>query len=147
MSRVHIIGEQKGRDPLVDFNQIIQEEEAKRSVANIEMWTAKKVCEAVMAEYPGWPWEVMADAEGHMVIVRLPQLSITKGYHVSMRNLTIDGLIRRAKRAAGEILERHGMPRTRLVDSATLDSIPQDVRGDATLSDAKGVDPIKKVHQ
>jgi hypothetical protein len=146
MGRIHIIGEQKGKDPLTDFNEIIQHEEAERSIANIEMWTARKVCEALMAEYKGWPWEVMCDARGHLVIVKCPFLSLTKGYHINMRNMTIEGLIRRAKRAAGEVLERHGMPRRRLTDSSIFDSLETDVKGDVVAPDAKGENPIKAVH-
>lgn len=145
MSRVYVPGEQKGKDAHVDFNEIVANELDDRRQAQLEMWFARTICEAIIKAYPLRHWEVMADVTGRMIVVKCPSLSVTKGYHVSMIGRTVHELQQRAVWAAGEILERHNVTRGRVTDTLALDMLPTDLRGDVIAPDAAGIDPRKIV--
>jgi len=53
-----------------------------------------------------------------------------------MKRDTVADLIPRCRRAAGEILERFGVSRGKIIDPSTLDSFDRDVRDDAIAKDA-----------
>ena len=144
--RVHIIGEQKGAAPIVDFNQVVAEEDAKRQVAEMEMWLAKRIGEHVSRAYPRRHWEVGCDLEGGMVILKCPSVSLTKGYHIAVARRNLNDICVIAAKAAGEILERHGMTRGRVKDVGIWDALETDLRGDYQTPDSEGINPLKVIH-
>ena len=143
MGREYIIGEQKGRPPVIDFNEINFFETDDVKKAKLEYWIAKKIGEALIAEYPRRQWEVRVDAEAGMCIIVCPSVSITKGYHLYL-NHNIAELIVRAKRAAGEILERHNVSRAPQFNPDVLETLSRTVRDDVIALDA-APEPISKV--
>ena len=146
MSRIYVPGETKGDAPIQDYNRVIENEMQNQRQAQLELWLSKTICEKLIKAYPLRHWEVMADVIGCMVIIKCPSLSLTKGYHVSMRGRTLHELQERAVWAAGEILERHNVTRGRVTDVSIFEHLPTTLRGDVIAPDAKGENPLKVVH-
>ncbi len=144
MSRLHIIGEQKGREPVRDYNEVnlLETDDAKR--AKLEYWIAKQIGEALIAAYNNRQWEVIVDLDAQVLIVKCPSLSLTKGYYLSLGSPVAE-LIVRARRAAGEILERYGVTRGRITDSKMFDALPQ-VRDEVIARDAAPEPIQKRIH-
>ena len=100
----------KGRHGHMSVN-----EETDLDIATYEKYLAGTIGRAVTSEYPGRGWEVRVDIPARMVMLLAPQLSQRKAYHILMEQRTIHQLCRKAVHAAGEILERYGLGRRRLV--------------------------------
>lgn len=143
MGRQYFLGEQKGKPPVADYNEVNLLETDDAKVAKLEYWIAKKVGEAVAQEYPNRQWEIRVDISGGILVVVCPSVSLTKGYHLYL-NRTMFQLIADAKRAAGEILERHNVSRRKDFDPTTLQELPRTLREDVIAVDA-APDPISKV--
>lgn len=135
----HIIG---GREIEADYNQIYLHEDDEKVIAKVEMWTAKAVGEELVKHYPNRQWGVHVDVVGRMVTITCPSLSVTHGYHLPMKQDTIEGMRRRAVIAGGEILERHGLSRSRAFNPDKLEDLLRDPMGEAIARDSEGVDPI-----
>jgi hypothetical protein len=104
--------------------------------AKLEMWIAKNVGTSLVKHYPNRQWGVRVDLEGYMVIVTCDSISLTKGYHIHLLDRSIGELCDRAKQAAGEILERHGVSRSRKFDADILEALPRDVRDEVIANDS-----------
>lgn len=144
MSRVHIIGEQKGREPVADYNEVnlLETDDAKR--AKLEYWIAKKTGETLVAAYNNRQWEVIVDLDAKVLIIKCPSLSLQKGYYLSLGR-PMHELQAAAKRAGGEILERYGITRGRITDSKMFDALPQ-IRDEVIAKDAAPEPIQKRVH-
>lgn len=109
-----------GREITADYNEInvLELESVKR--AKLEMWIAKNIGDTLVQHYPNREWGVRVDLTGGMVIITCDSIDLERGYHISMVARTIGDLQQRAKMAAGEILERHGVSRDRKFDPEEL---------------------------
>jgi hypothetical protein len=127
---------QFGREITDDFNEISIFELSGVKRAKLEMWIAKDIGTTLVKHYPNRQWGVRVDLEGYMVIITCDSISLTKGYHIHMLNRSLSQLCDRAKEAAGEILERHGVSRSRKFDADILEALPRDVRDEVIASDS-----------
>jgi hypothetical protein len=135
--RRSIVGE-KGRDPIFDFNvvQIGASHEVKAE--QLEWWIAKQIGEDLMQVYKNRQWGVDVDTRNRMIVIMAPSLSKAMGYHLHMRDgETMKQLIIRTRRAAGEILERHGVTRARDTDPLIIEEgLKRDSRDNVIAADA-----------
>ena len=136
----HIIG---GREISKDYNEVYFHEDDDARVAKLEMWTAKAIGETLVKHYPNRQWGVNVDVLGRMVVITCPSLSHTHGYHIAMKDDTIDALQQRAVHAGGEILERFGISRGRIFNPDELETIERMPSGDAITRDA--MDTVKEI--
>lgn len=135
-NREHIIGEEKGRQPIVDYNGMIIGESADADTMRMEYWLAKQVGADLVKHYPNRQWLVDADIKNEVIVISCPSLSKRMGYRIHIKRETVAQLLPRTRRAAGEILERFGVSRGRVIDPASLEAFPRDVRDDAIAKDA-----------
>ncbi len=143
-ARTGFIGQQKGRAPVVDYNEVnlLETDDAKR--AKLEYWIAKKIGEKLIAAYNNRQWECIVDLDAQVLIIKCPSLSLKKGYYLGLGR-TIHELGLAAVRAGGEILERYGVTRARTTDSKMFDALPQ--RRDEVIAADAAPEPIsKRVH-
>jgi len=142
----HYQGE-KGRNPLVDYNHLVltegMSEEEQR--ARLEFYIAKKLGTALVAKYPGREWGIIVDTEQGVVVVQCPSVDKQKGYHLHIKGDTIAQLIPRVEKAAGEILERYGVSRARIIDPATLETFKRNVRDDVVETTDNAAEPAKRI--
>lgn len=132
-----------GRQITADFNEIRLDEGTEERRAKLEMWIAKRVGEVLMKVYDQRQWGVEVDVDNGVLIVTCPSLSLTKGYHIHLGRYNMHELQTRAVRAAGEILERHGITRARTMDGGVFEHLPKTLRGDTIAPDA-APEPLKK---
>jgi hypothetical protein len=135
--KIPLIGGTKGRAPVTDYNEVNLLELDSVKEAKVDFWIAKQIGEKLVEKYPNRQWAVDADCRNQMVIIMCPSLSTKSGYYMPMRRDTIADLQRRAVIAAGEILERFGVTRGKIVDPNSFDHMPQDTRGNVIAPDAK----------
>lgn len=134
MSREYIIGEQKGRESVIDYNEA-QVGGLAEDRMRLEFWISKQLGEDLCRVYPNRGWQIDTDIENETIIVSCPNLSKRMGYRLHIKKDTVKDLIPRVRRAAGEILERYGVSRGQILDPATLESFERDVRDDAIAPD------------
>lgn len=135
------------REIVKDYNTIYFHEDDEARTAKIEMWIAKALGTRLVREYPGYQWSVHVDAMGGVICIVNPSVSNLKGYHLHIKGDTIDALEQRAVMAGGEILERYGLKRGKVIeaDLADLDRIgPYE---EAVSADSDGVDPLIRRHK
>lgn len=137
------VGE-KGRDPVVDFNAPQADNSHEAQAMRLEYWIAKQIGTDLTRTYPGRQWMVDVDSRNQVIVISCPSLSKRMGYRVHMKRDTVADLIPRCRRAAGEILERFGVSRGRIIDPYTLEAFPRDVRDDAIAPDATQKDAVEK---
>lgn len=143
-ARAGFVGQQKGRAPVVDYNEVnlLETDDVKR--AKLEYWICKRIGETLIGAYNNRQWEVMADLDARVLVIKCPSLSLTKGYYLSL-NRTMHDLGIAAVRAGGEIMERYGITRGRITDSKMFDALPQ--HRDEVIARDAAPEPIqKKVH-
>lgn len=126
-----------------DYNQVnlLEADDAKQ--AKLEMWIAKNVGSTLMERYPNREWGVGTNIPGRMIYIMCPSLSTTKAYYISMEGRSIEDLKVEAVRAAGEILERHGITRGRKCDAEQFETLARDLKGDVISPDAAPGQEVK----
>ena len=82
----------------------------------------------------------MVDVAGGMMIIGCDSISNYKGYHIHL-NKTIDELEKRAVMAAGEILERHGVSRSKRFDPDIIETLARNAQDEVIAADAEA-EPI-----
>jgi len=130
-----------------DFNRVMTVEEIALKQSNDEMMIAKVIGESLVASYPGREWCVDVDIDGLMVVISCQSLSLDKGYHIAMAGRNVIELVERARRGAGEILERYGISRNRKFNSDEINGlIIHPHTGEAFVSggSTEGEEPIKR---
>ena len=134
--RAIVIGATKGRQPVSDYNEVnlLETDDAKR--AKVEFWIAKQIGEDLCRVYPRREWGVYVDAENEIVCITCPSVSTTKGYYLHIRGSTLHDLQVRARRAAGEILERHGITRDFRFNPDNLETVQRNLRDDVVTPDS-----------
>ena len=125
----------KAENPIIDFNAPKPVESHEEKAAAVEFWIAKRIGEDLVAAFPGRQWNVNVDTRNAIIIICMPTLSKREGYHLHMTRDNIAQLLPRCRRAAGEILERFQMSRSKIIDPYDIDQLPRDVRDDAVTSD------------
>ena len=143
--RTGFIGQQKGKPPIIDYNAVRPTDSHEAQMAKLEYWIAKEIGTALVKQYPGREWGVDVDTRNAVVVISCPSVSLTKGYHIHCRKTDTVPLIQRALRAAGEILERYGQSRDRIIDPVALEAMPRGVRDELivpNVSDTKP-EPVK----
>lgn len=135
-SREYIIGETKGKEPGFDLNTPQEGESHEAQAMRLEFWLAKQIGQDLCRTYPGRQWHVDMDSRNGVLIIGCPSLSKRMGYRLHVKRDTVADLIPRARRAAGEILERYGVSRGRIIDPGSLETFERDVRDDAISKDA-----------
>jgi len=127
---------EKGNKPFHDFNAPVAEDSHEAKAARLEFWIAKRIGEDLVATYPNRQWQVNVDTRNETIIISCPSLSKRMGYRLNMRRDTIGALLPRCRKAAGEILERYGVTRGRIIDPFDIEQMPRDLRDDVISSDA-----------
>ena len=140
----HYVGE-KGRIPIVDYNEIRETDSHEARAAKMEYYSAKSIGEKLVATYPGRQWSVNVDLRNEMIVIACPSVSLTKGYHLAIRRDTLAQLQTRAVRAAGEILERYGVTRGRLFDASGHELLTRGVRDELKVTNPADTAPTKIV--
>ena len=136
MTREYVIGETKGKDSAQDFNEP-QPGGLAEDRMRLEFWISKQLGEDLCKTYPNRGWQIDTDIENEVVIVSCPSLSKRMGYRLHVKKDTVKELIPRVRKAAGDILERYGVSRGKILDPATLETFERDVHDDAIAEDAK----------
>ena len=102
---------------------------------------AKSIGTALVAKYNNRQWKVVVDMENEMLIIACDSVSNEKGYHIHMKGRTIRYLRQRAVTAAGEILERHALSRSKKFDADIIETLPRDLR-DNVIGPDSAPEPI-----
>ncbi len=135
------VGE-KGKDPMVDFNEAQVGESHEAQAVRLEFWIAKQIGTDLMKTFPNRQWLVDVDSRNGVIVIACPSLSKRLGYRLHIKRDTVAELIPRARRAAGEILERFGVSRSKIIDPLTMESFDRDVRDDVIAADAAGASKL-----
>lgn len=130
-----------------DYNEINFLETDDRKLARIEMFIAKTIGAELAKCYPKREWAVYCDVTGGIVRIGCDSLSYDRGYilHIGQRSTT--ELVRAAKMAAGEILERFNVSRSQKFDEGELEDVPRDFRDEAISADAIPEDLTKALRK
>lgn len=115
-----------GREITADYNEINLLELDDVKQAKLEMWIAKNVGEVLCKHYPNREWGVGVDLFGGSIVIKCESLSTEKGYVIHLAGRNMPELQQRAVMAAGEILERYGVSRSRGFDPDQLESLKRD---------------------
>lgn len=126
---------EKGATPIVDFNTVLPEMSHEKKAGELEFYLAKKIGEDLVKTYPGRQWMVDVDSRNEIIVICMPALSKREGYHLHMRRDNLAALLPRCRKAAGEILERFNMSRTRLVDPFDVEALPRDAQDNVIAPD------------
>lgn len=99
-------------DPMADPDGIITSpDEFKASAATVLL--VKRIGDLLERQFPGWSWAISPDERGGVVTIRSLRLDARYGYLLHTAKIQNDPQLRAITRAAGEILERAGVPRGR----------------------------------
>lgn len=142
-SRIHLLPETKrGIDTIwADYNTIEATDTEGEKRGKIEQWIAKRIGTRLMENYNQREWKVMVDIDNQMLIIGCDSISTEKGYHLHMNKYSIEELERRAIHAAGEILERHNVSRSRNFNPDHLESLARDAQDNVIAPDS-AAEPI-----
>lgn len=132
------VGE-KGKDSVVDYNAPQAQESHEAQAMKVEFWIAKQIGEDLCRTFANRQWHVDVDSRNQVIVIACPSLSKRLGYRLHMKRDTVADLIPRCRRAAGEILERFGVSRSKIIDPATLETFDRDVRDDVKAKNAVDV--------
>lgn len=124
-----------------DYNQIEATDTEAEKRGKLEQWIAKRIGTELMRVYNQREWKVIVDIENLMVIIACDSICNFKGYHLHMNKYTIDELIERSKEAAGEILERHNVARSRKFNPEQLEHLARDAR-DSVIAPDSAPEPV-----
>lgn len=127
---------QYGTDITEDYNEIRPWDSKDARKAKLEAWIAKAVGKSLTRHYPNREWKVIVDIPGGMLVVACDSISNYKGYHIRLEGRNIQDLQERAKFAAGEILERHNVARSRRFDADILETLNRNSKDEVITSDS-----------
>lgn len=128
----------KGR-VIADANAPQTGEEFNQDRMRLEFWMAKQIGTDLMKHYPGRQWHIDCDTVNGVVIISCHSVSKRKGYYINLGKHTIAELIVRARKAAGEILERYNVSRSRILDPQTLEGLERDINDEVISSDGNDI--------
>ncbi len=127
--RLVIDSRSKGDGSIItgNFNKIQLENSENEFVAMEEMRMAKAISARLVKAYNNRQWKIMVDIKNGMLIIACDSISNNKGYHIHMKGVLLHDLEEKAIRAAGEILERHGLSRLVGFNPDTYEDLPRDL--------------------
>ncbi len=125
-----------GREITADYNEINYLELDEVKQAKLEMWIAKNIGDTLVRLYKNREWGVRVNLEGQIVVITCDSVSAEKGYVMHMAHKSIHDLQEQAKKAAGEILERHGLSRSRGFDADIFETLDRDLRDNVITDDS-----------
>jgi hypothetical protein len=128
--RLVIDSRSKGDGSIItgNFNKIVDENSENAFVAMEEMRIAKAISTRLVRAYNNRQWKINVDIKGGMLIIACDSISNNKGYHIHMKSVPLHELEEKAVRAAGEILERHGLSRLVGFNADTYEDLPRDLQ-------------------
>lgn len=126
-----------GREITADYNEINYLELDEIKQAKLEMWIAKNIGDTLIRCYKNREWGVRVDLEGQVVVITCDSVSAQKGYFIHMKHRNIHDLQEEAKKAAGEILERHNLSRARGFDADIFETLDRDLKDNVITPDSK----------
>ena len=129
-----------------NFNRIEVVDEDHAEVAEEQMRIAQAIGARLVRAYNNRQWKVVVDIKGGILIIACDSISNTKGYHIHMAGKSLHELENAAVKAAGEILERHDLPRLKLFNPDIIEDMPRDLKDDVITSDSKP-EPINGLWQ
>lgn len=108
----------------------------------------KDIGDYLFKTYPGWMWAIRPSQKQGMISIFCLQLSGHYSANIRISDVQNDARLKAAKRQAGELLERYGMPRGPL-DAAKLAMIPRDFANNPIpdLGDKDKLSKSEKVSQ
>jgi hypothetical protein len=124
-----------------DYNEINLDDTMDERKAKLEQWIAMRIGKKLMEAYNQREWKVMVDVENQMLIVACDSICNFKGYHLHLNKYTMDELEQRAIMAAGEILERHNVSRSRNFNPDHLETLARDAF-DSVISADSTPEPV-----
>jgi hypothetical protein len=142
-SLLRICGRERALDNF-DFNAPQKGASHDATVEQVEFWIAKQIGEDLVKTYPNRQWHVDVDSRNETIVLSCPSLSKRMGYRLHMRRDNIAALLPRTRKAAGEILERYGISRSKIIDPFDIEQLPRDVRDDAIAADAAVKNAVEK---
>jgi len=125
-----------GQDVEKDYNEINFLETPDRKIAKMEYGLARHIGDHLAKCYPKREWAVYVDLPGGIIRIGCDSLSWTRGHVIHLGDKSPSDLKRAAAMAAGEILERFNISRSKKFDEAELDAIARDIRDEAVSPDA-----------
>lgn len=137
MEKTRFYAGEKGKDSLTDYNGAVSGESHEEKAVRVEYWMAKQIGTDLVKHYPNRQWHVDVDTRNQTIVVSCPSLSKREGYRLNMKRDTVADLLPRCRKAAGEILERFGASRNRIIDPYTFESMARDVRDDVIHRDRR----------
>jgi len=124
-----------------DYNDIRPEDSVDARKAKLEMWIAKRIGEKLVQHYNNRQWKVIVDIPGRMLIVACDSISNYKGYHIKMAGRNIHELQELSVKAAGEILERHNLARSKHFNADKFETPERDTQDSIIATDSEA-EPI-----
>jgi hypothetical protein len=119
-----------------DYNEIQPNDTMDERKAKLEQWIAMRIGKILMTEYNQREWKVMVDIDNQMLIIGCDSICNFKGYHLHMNKYSMEELERRAVMAAGEILERHNVARSRNFNPDHLETLARDAHDSVIAADS-----------
>lgn len=106
--------------------------------ATLDVSLCKAVGERLHEEYPGYMFRVMCDSAQGILWITMPVLMGNWKYVFHLSNLQTDPNYSKIIQAAGEALERHDLPRSKIDHAAIRAAIEADPIGPRPSWDHKG---------
>ena len=119
-----------------DYNTIEIVDEDYISVAQKQYDMAQSIGAELVKKYNNRQWKVIVDLPNGMLIIGCDSVSNDNGYHIHIPGRTLHELQERAVKAAGEILERHGVDRGKLYNPDKLETLIRDQYGEVLTPDS-----------
>ena len=143
MSNIIVPGSHSGTGEGItgNFNEIEVYDADHERRAKKEMSIASYIGAALVKAYNNRQWKVIVDEENQLLIIGCDSISNVKGYHIHMIGRTIHELQERAVLAAGEILERHAVSRSKQFDPDNFETMIRD-QYDNVITPDSAAEPI-----
>jgi hypothetical protein len=141
--RIHLLPSTKRGPDTVwkDYNEIQPGDTMDERKAKLEQWIGMRIGKLLMEHYNQREWKVMVDVENQMLIIGCDSICNFKGYHLHMNKYTMEELERRAIEAAGEILERHNVSRSKRFNPDHLETLARDAQ-DSVIAVDSAPEPV-----
>lgn len=98
-------------DPEAGLTGIVEDPKDLYGVSSNTMLAIKRAADYLEKHYSGWDWVIQPDMRGGIVNLFSGRLSAQFGWILRIQELEQDYNNTMVKKAAGELLERFGMPR------------------------------------
>lgn len=118
--RIFIPRQHRADHQLVDYNGVEFDESHRNlsdvKMAEVEMWLSKRLTTRLVKLFPNINWQVEVDTRGGRVVIKSTDVSLSHGHVISLSR-SVDEIESMLLKVGGEILERGGMPRSRITET------------------------------